>query len=108
VKFEYNLKICARGSIASVREGIIIPSLDSSSHPVSFMAYAHRAHRPSLLVSQNPLGLPHEKELAKRRQLAHERSQRAAAEALRTLRAGREQQSDEDAQDAGKDGQEQG
>ena len=55
------------------------------------MAYAHRAHRPSLLQSYNPLGLPHEQELAKRRQLAHERSQRAASEALRTLRAEREQ-----------------
>jgi hypothetical protein len=62
------------------------------------------AHRPSLL-SYHPLGLPHEAELRRRRQLAHERSQRAAAEALRTLRAGREQQSDEDAQDAGKDAQ---
>ena len=88
------------GSIASVREGIIIPSL---SHPVSFMTYTHRAHRPSLLVSQNPLGLPHEKELAKRRQLAHERSQRAASEALRTLRE--RQQSTEDTEHAGKDGQ---
>jgi hypothetical protein len=69
------------------------------------MAYAHHAHRPSLLQSQNPLGLPHEKELAKRRQLAHERSQRAAAEALRTLRAEREQrQSNGNAEDAGKDG----
>ena len=54
------------------------------------MAYAHRAHRPSLL-SYNPLGLPHEAELRRRRQLAHERSQRAAAEALRALRAGREE-----------------
>jgi hypothetical protein len=67
------------------------------------MAYAHR---PSLLLSQNPLGLPHEKELAKRRQLAYERSQRAASEALQTLRAGRElQQSNGNAQDAGKDEQ---
>jgi hypothetical protein len=63
------------------------------------MAYAHR---PSLL-SYNPLGLPHEAELRRRRRLSYERSQRAAAEALRTLRE--RQQSTEDAQDAGKDRQ---
>jgi hypothetical protein len=101
VKFEYNLKVCARESIASVREGIIMPEPRSLESPgVNCMAYAHR---PSLLVSQNPLGLPHEKELAKRRQLAHERSQRAATEALQILRAGREQQqSNGNAQNADK------
>jgi hypothetical protein len=67
------------------------PDLES---PVAFMATQrpHFAHRPSLLLSYNDQSLPHEAELARRRHLAYERSQRAAAEALRTLRAEREHQ----------------
>ena len=47
------------------------------------------ARRPSLLQSGQYNGLTHEAELAHRRHLSHERSQRAAAEALRALRAER-------------------
>jgi hypothetical protein len=49
------------------------------------------ARRPSLaLSSYNHQWLTHEEELARRRHQSHQRSQRAAAEALRTLRAERE------------------
>jgi hypothetical protein len=62
----------------------------------------HFAHRPSLLLSYNDQSLPHEAELRRRRHFAYQRSQRAAAEALRALRNAREQQPDRSARNADK------